>query len=536
MPEATKREWLDNKHPIYVANVEEWKENERRLRGGRPILTELRRFEWETDETPQGAFAKRSAQATYVNFPEMLVTVVAGHILQNMPAIDEAMNFGTLGTVRRPSDSAIPSRAEQVYYNIDGVGSDGSQLPSYVTGAIHRACATGHRWHYIDAPREAPQNRQRELDGLRPYIVEFSPISVPDWHYEHGVLQYAIVRVPIRRPRIANNAMEGADNIDAYMLLVKRGCRVFDGEDATFAEGGAFFYGPDKERLPDLDVKFDGALGGEIPFFPLFGMRDRGTSEIAAMSRPLTTDLGNCAVSYMNLSSAADFDAWDAAKSISFLLNVDQAGFNLAVDMIKSGSRLVPLKSEQNSGGTSAPVQVVDSGAGGVSAEVFDKRLSHKLMEAKMLALREAVGTPDASGASKQAGFDDVKKPRLISIATEVETWLNIVIYFFEKRFGEVKPTGSVIWDKEFDLLALQDRIEKQFSLEKLSGLRSSTLGSKAMAAAAVENGLVADDAEAETVANEYKKAAEDNAANRNALQKLQVTAGIDPDDQPQVE
>lgn len=527
-PMKKGRDWLDTKHEVWEQNVDEWIQNERRLDGGRGVLTELRRFDHEKSTNPGEGYQLRQDQATYVNFPEMFCDTMSGHLLDNIGDI----NFGTLGEVQRKEGESVPSRAEQVYYNIDGVGNDGSQLPAYIAAAWKRAAATGHRWHYVEMPRGVGAgDRQNEIDGFRPYVVEFSPIRVTNWEFVAGTLQWAIVRVPVQKKRIQDGVFTTSGL--GYMLLVRTGVDTFDSDDVRYKAGGQFFFDEGGNELLEFDANFEGTKG-QIPMFPLFAERSKGNSEIAKISRCVVTDLGNVAVSYMNLSSAADYDAWDAAKSTQFIIGASKESYNLAMKMFQGGGKFAVLEGVVNSAGQMSPVEIFDSASGAVPAEVFKARLEHKLEEARWLAAREAIGEPGSSGISKVAGFGEAVKPRLVMFASELETWLNTMIYFFELRFAAGEPSGNAKWNKEFDLVALVDKINSQFSLEKMSGLRSPTLGAKAMTKAAEENGLiVGDDEESQKIRDEYEQAGNAAIERQDAELKMMKAAGVDATDKP---
>lgn len=522
------RDWLDEKHEVWEQNVDEWIQNERRLDGGRGVLTELRRFDHEKSTTAGEGYQLRQDQATYVNFPEMFCDTISGHLLDNIGDI----NFGTLGEVQRKAGETVPSRAEQMYYNVDGVGNDGSQLPAYIAAAWKRAAATGHRWHYVEMPRgPGAGDRQTEIEGFRPYVVEFSPIRVQNWEFIAGTLQWAIVRVPVIKRRITDGVFITGGL--GYMLLVKQGVDTFDADDERYKAGGQFFFDEGGEELKEMDATFEGTKG-QIPMFPLFSERSKGNTEIAKISRCVITDLGNVAISYMNLSSAADYDAWDAAKSTQFIMGASKDSYNLAMKMFAAGSKFAPLEGVVNSAGQMSPVQIFDSSQGAVPAEVFKARLEHKLEEARWLAAREAIGEPGSSGVSKVAGFGEAVKPRLVTFASELETWLNTLIYFFELRFAAGEPSGNAKWNKEFDLVAVVDKINEQFNLEKLSGLRSPTLGAKAMVKAAEENGLiVGDDEESQKIRNEYEQAGAAAIERQTAELNMMKAAGVDANTKP---
>ena len=465
-----------------------WLRNEIRLRGGDEVLAELRRFEWEIAGGEK--YRSRQSQATYINFPDMFARLMVGHLFRQAPQPGHGLSFGSLGepTIGESSRPQVPPRADDVWWNVDGVGRDGSQWDNFWQAALLRAFATGHRWIFVEASSEAPRSRQDELQGLRPYLVEYSPTAVPDWHYDRGRLEFAIVRPRSRRPVVRNGTMEGSAYAQGYLLLVRNG---FDGLGSRWQGGGWWLFDDEKKFVASggNDPQAGGGwekLDGQIPLFPLFYERDEGSSLRPAMSRPGMKELGQVAVSYMNLSSAADFDAWDAASSVQYLAGVDVEGFNLATAKYAAGNRQVPLPPHQDTG--QVP-QVFDGSTGAVTAEVFKSRLDSKREEAKEIASREISSSPESSGISKMAGFAEGKSPRLALLAAEIEQAQNTAIHFLEARYGE-QPSGAVSWERDFELLPLRTEIREYFDLVRSSGIRNADVEGRAMALAAREHRL----------------------------------------------
>lgn len=484
-----------------------WLRNEIRLRGGDEVLAELRRFDWEIVGGEH--YRARQAQASYINFPDLFVAIMIGHLLKVAPVPGKAFTFGQLGSVSE-TERALVTQADMVYYNVDGVGNDGSQWHNFWAGALRRAFATGHRWIMVEATRRRPQNVAEERQGLRPYLVEWSPTRVPNWNYDEGRLDFVITRPSRRRLRIGENgSLEGNKPEDGYLLMVRQG---FDGLGSKYSGGGWWEFTRDKTQITGAEGRWD-ATGGEIPMFPLFYERDTGSDLRPAMSRPGMSELGQLAVSYMNLGSAADFDAWDAATSMQFFLGVDAEAFNLAMAKIDDGSRWVPVPSNQT---TQESPTVHDGSMGAVTAEVFASRMTAKRTEAAEIAEHEVTSTPDSSGESKKAGFAEGKSPRLALLADNLEQAQNTAIRFLEMRFGHKNPTGYVVWPRDFDLVPLLEEIDEMVNLETLSGYRSPTLGAHMMTRAAQERGLIVDEPMRVAVESEYKDAAQsaaDNAA-----------------------
>lgn len=521
-------DWLDTEHGVYEMHADRWRINERRLRGGEAVLEELRPFSWEYTEAVSGGpdvkalqdsssqsggsttehYERRQAEAVYVNFPDMFATAMTGFLLRQAPEPGSALNFGTLGEVGRTRTDK-PTAAELVYFNVDGAGNDGSQWDAWWLSVYRRAFATGHRWLFCEAPMGGASSEQDWLEGRRPYLTEFSPLQVPLWHIEDGVLKFAVVRFYRPSPKIEEGTMVGLNPEDQhYMLLVAQD---YEGLGDEFKGGGWWLFDPEKES-----VEFEGEgeahgdwsmTNGQIPLWPVFYDRDRGTTELPSFSRPAITELGQLAVSYMNLGSAWDFDVWDAGGSVQLLLGTTKEAFNITAGLLQRGNKMVPVP--QGDGMTSIP-QVYDASLGAVSSEVFTKRLESKRDEARELAAMESTATPESSGVSKRAGFADLKSPRLALMASELEQAQNTAIHFLEMRFGNPQPQGSVAWDREFELIDALDEIRELFSLEVLSKLRSSTAGVQGMMKVIRERGIITDDKMLSTIEGEYQKSAGD--------------------------
>lgn len=536
-------DWLGTTHPIYDAWRDEWLRNERRLRGGGDVLSELRPFIWEK---PRGEhYLQRQAEAMYVNWPDQFATIMSGHLLREAPSPDGGgLDFGGLGAVERTG--VDPSFAELVYFNVDGSGQDGSEWDAWWMAAEKRAMATGHRWIYAEgSPFPAATLDDVLYRGARPYLVEFSPLSVPWWHFKHGRLMAAIVRIDVENPRLSEDAstIEGVGEA-GYLLLVAQG---FAGLGDDFASGGWWMFDADRKPMYDaagVESEFRGDWSftrGDIPMVPLYWERDatvnptpdkvltladeRRKNDILypravrpAISRPGLTELGQLAVSEMNLESAADYDAWDAGASVTYFVGVTKEAFTLADDKRGAGSKWIPILA----GPDGSTPSVEEGSAGAVSADVFDKRVERKRQAAEALAAYAATSTPEASGVSKQMGFAEGKSPRLAMAAKYLQQAQNAALRFLEMRFAVSNPSGSVKWPKEFDLRNVVADIGDLFNLEGSSGLSSATLGARLMTTAAKEKGFLTDDDEAATVEEEYMEAAE-----RRAEQSAQAGAAF---------
>lgn len=504
------RDFLTTEHPVYTANKTHWMKMEVRLRGGREVLSELVRYQWETEEGEH--FKGRQNQATYINFGELFMRIMVGHMFKEAPAADEGLTFGSLGEVKRAEGQTEPSMAELVYYNVDGTGQDGSQWNNFWSREAVRAGATGHRWIFCEAPPRAPELGPPSVAevqaGQRPYLSGMSPLLITNWEMENGRLEMAIMRFWRRKLRItADGKLEGNTPEKWYLLMTRRG---YTGLGADYEAGGWWMYNTKFDE--DARGNWDKTLG-EIPLAPLFYERDEGSELIPTMSRSGIEALSQIGVSYMNLSSAADFDAIDAAESLIFMLGVSEESFNLADTKMKAGSKNIPLPP----GPEGEIPQIVDGSTGAVTATVFDTRLNRKLEEARLLGAFEASSDPGASGVSKEMGFMDSRSPRLALMASEMEQCQNTMLRFLEMRFGQTALAAAVKWPREFNLKPVVDDIDDHFALESLTGLHSPSLDAKLMLSAAKERGFIEDDKEATAVEAEYKTSVEDKQAAQNA-------------------
>lgn len=498
-------DFLNARHRIYNAWFERWNLNEARLAGGDDVIDELRAFEWETDLTESGFFAKRKKEAVYTNFPDIFSSSITGHLLKFAPKPDQGWSVPNLGKVA--DKTPTPSQAEQVWYSVDNPSGAGAEWNQYWGDACRRAMATGHRWMYVESTAEAARTRAREQQGFRPYLVEFSPLDALNWYInERDVLEFVIFRIPDDGPRLENGVVVSPSILQrGYLLLVRQGCsRLGD----QFAGGGwwKFDY---NQNLIDTAEWTDTA--GEIPVSILYYQRSKGTPNIPAISRPGLTELGQAAIAAMNMMSAANYNAWEAGGGVDYLNGIDEDAFTEVERLSKLGSRRIPLPPNSE---TDVVPTVSPSSLGAVQSDVFVKREDAIWNAAVRLGIIEMAGPVTggqaaSSGASAEAAFSVAQGPRIVWFAQNLAVCQNNIIRYFELRYGHPQPTGTVAWPSRFDLANLVDRIRSFFEIERLSGIRSGTAGAAAMVQAAEDKGLVIDPAMKETVLAEYKKSSE---------------------------
>lgn len=492
-------DFVKEEHPGYTQCVEGWKRQELRLHGGSRVLEELRKFAWEEEGGVH--VTGRKTEAVYPKYPERLATTLVGHLFRQAPIPGEGLSFGKLGLVRRLNQIDFPSPAELAYYNADGMGNDGSQWDAFWGAEAKNAVATGHRFIEVSGPPTRALNRLQELEGRRPFLIGHSPVEVINYYHENGRLMMAVIKRHVRNLRLdANGSLAGNKGEAQHLLMVARGFKVFDSVlPGISANGGWVIISSDLEDIEDAgDYK---VTGGEIPLIPLFYERKKPSEDDWAISRSGTEEVGNAAVSYMNLSSAADYDAWDAASSAIGLSGLDEDGFNLAMAKLKGGSKYFPLK--RSADATQNP-DVHDASLGAVTEQVFTGRLTMKDKEVEQLMMNEMQSAPYASGTSKQMTWTDTRAPRLTFFASEIEGAQNACIRWLEQYWGKREPSGVVHWTKKFDLLGQEEVSKMFFDMQVQAGIHSRTLDRKILVAVAKRNGWILDDEEEQQIIDQY--------------------------------
>lgn len=521
---SDRRSWLNTQSPLHEELDWLWEQNEARFEGGHNVYSELWRFDWETvplshhsrlrdgvtipirrskvanadvvvgeaDEyitsnaelAPGEHYERRQESAIYVNLMEGYATDVVGHIFQQAPAPDAGLDFGQLGIVRRIEDIDEPTRAELAYFNIDGIGSGGSQWDSFWSYQLKLAMATGYRWIYVDAPTEPARLRRRERLGFRPYLVGFSPRQVINHHYKNGNLEWAIVKLASRNPKVVNDTFEGNDTEDETLLLVRRGNRDFEDAEIDFSTGGWWRFDSNGDLIEGMTGNWD-KTDGEIPMSPLiYDRHDR------MMGRPGLTELGNASIALMNVQSAADFDAYDSAGSVIAVRGADAKGFNLFIKKVREGNRYAPLPVNEE---TEDTPDLRDAAQGAVVADVFDKRITAILKSADRIRGTENTSGPQNSGLAQQAGFTLGNVPRLSLVAANLETCMNTALHHLTQRWGFKNPSGSVRMNKKFELIKLTSSAQAILQLESIAEISSEELNARVITAAAQDEGFVPD-------------------------------------------
>lgn len=508
-------EWLKAKHPIWEVNHEEWARRERLLRGGNDVAEiDLEKFEWE--EAEGSHFKNRKKQAVYPAFGEAFTRTLMGHVLRERPEAGENLSFGGLGTIDRSEGQRDPSKAELVYYNVNGTGGDGQQFWQWVSSVFERAGATGLRWVMAEAPPWSNSSDPTDADviaGQRPYAMEFSPRSVTNWLIERGQLQWCVIVLREDTRTVANGELQGKANEKQYYLLVHEG---YEGLGDEFKGGGWWKFDSETKPVPENNHGTWQKTNGEIPMSlavwqwedPTAVIDDDQEATALPLARSGTTNLDNLSVAYMNAVSAWRSNLWRAAGGPTILLGVDTESWKVARAQWMSGASLIGVPRAEGSG--VAP-SVDHSSAGAVTSEAFGPMLEHMTAEAERMMIQLATSTPDSSGRSKEAGFSESKAPRLTLLAENIESFLNTLLRFFELRFGIAQPTAYVVMPREFDLAPLEEDIREFFDTFRRTQLRSATLETEAVIKLAEKKGLVNDE-NRDKVKGELKESARASA------------------------
>lgn len=522
---STKYPFLGWKHPIYEAWQAEWEENERRLEGGREVLDELARFDWEQDDATgiSPHYEQRKRRAAFLPFPARMAEAFVGALQREAPEPGTALSFGRLG-----DPLATGTRARLVWQSVDAPAG-GAGWNAWWTQVEKNAMATGHRWIIREAPEWPAWAAQHgrtgasapsladEMMGFRPYLLELSPLQTPDWHYDgYGILQYLRWETTVRKFEQGK-----AQNVQRSMLLVRRGCTILG--DA-FAGGGWWVFEGDEMVTADDGEPLHGTWDdAEIPAFPHFYQRARarqatvttltGAKQLSVrprMSRPGLTEIGQLSVAHMDLGSAAHNDSIEAGSRRIYVVGGTTAGHTATANQLKANSRLVTIPAD----GQARPT-LHDTGAVTASSAITTQQ-DRVRDQASYVAAEEAAWAPESSGVSKNMGYRDTKSPRLALMASELEASQTRAIHLLERGFGFADPTGAVTWTRDFDLEPLVQDVSQAFELLASAGAQSAELSVHLIMAFLRQKGLVAGKTaqQLETIEGELKESLEQAAAN----------------------
>ena len=510
MPDSLAKQIIGKTHPIYDEHESQWEEAERRLEGGAKVREELTPFEFEDAEDTEGSYAKRKSKAIYLPLPKETAEKFVGTLNGKAPLPGEGLSFGQMGTVRpefggseeqeaEEAGSAELTQAEQVWQSADSAGTDGSNWRLFFDRAQRGAMATGWRWILVAGPAQRPDTRQDELDGKRPYLVEYSPLNVPYWHYESGTLQAIRIEVTQRRPRVEAGKLTDEEETVHY-VYVRPG---FEGFGDDYKAGGWWKYDKEGEELGSGSFQ----TGGEIPVARFFYERGQQFEPNSSPPSSGLDEVGSIASALMDLESAGRNDALEGGSRKIFAVGIKKDAHKGVLKQMKGGSRFIGVEGD---GEGSKPA--LHDMASVSASEAIDNTMDRLFAWARMIATKELATSPDASGKARQVQYEAEVSPRLAHMAImrmEIETW---AIHMFERRFGYADPTGRSTWPTKYDLQSALEKILKLF--EALSRLRvsSPTLASKAALQAAEDADVELDEEETAAVREELQSSADRNA------------------------
>ncbi len=477
---AERLDFLHHVHPIFARWARVWRQNERRLRGGPGLVEkELRPYEWE-DLTGEH-FRGRQATAGYLNLPLRMANGLVGTLSRSAPEPDADLDFGTLGLVA-PKEGGT-TNAQALWRNVNGPGRIAQGWNAWWDEVHRRAMATGHRWIFATAPRRAPKNKAEERrQGLRPFLVDYSPLSVPDWFLRDGTLEYARVVIRERDPQMIAGKWVNGYRV-RNLLLVREG---FAGLGEGYAGGGWWLF-DEKDRLvqepgdrPGTTKDAHGTwdrTDGEIPLFPFYYEPDEGSEEEPAMSRPGLTEIGQIAAAHLNLGSAGDNDAIEGGSRTLYLNGISPKNHGVVLGQQNKGSRLIGIPPDRAAEGAAARPEIFDSASVSANAAI-EARQNRKIEEAALVAAEEVTWAPESSGVSKQAGFREVRSPRLALMAEQREEAQTNALHLLEQLWSRtpVEPKGRAEWSRDFDLLSAVENATELFTLLRDAGATSPTI------------------------------------------------------------
>jgi hypothetical protein len=492
MPELA--DILDAQSDVYAANVDAWAAEERRFHGGYPMLVELERFTNETDPS----YTSRKRQAPLHNFGKIHASIVVGHLNEVAPT----PNYGTLGEVRERK--AIPrgqeTLAELFHYNANGVGTNGLTFTALSSSIQMRTLATGVRFTLVEMPKrrtrsgkvvseDRPITQEDVRNGHRPFIAEYSPRDVPMYEQQDGRTDWAVVRTRWQPSEWTPNAAHEK----GYYLLVREG---FAGLGDQFAQGGWWLFDPRKAQTAEGRWS---RTRGEIPLTMYAADESEGTDEWPSYASMPLMELNQLSSGLMNRISERNWNARNAAKSLKHVLGAEPQGFNEAMEMSLAGGMYVPWRPFIGPDGRVVIPSIYDGANGAVESSVYAEIIRSTIEEAHEIMVRQMTSTPDSSGRSKEAGFNEATAPIVSGLVTRRESWENTVIPWVEMRSGSEQPSGFVSYPDEIDLTPVRDKINAWYEMAIKVGARSPTVEAIGVEKLAQESGIWPDK-EAEAV------------------------------------
>lgn len=528
-------DFIKDQHPIYKDRLSEWETNEKVFRGGRRVRELLQPFHWESND--QAHFDARKSMATFVTFPSRMAERFVGYLAGSAPVPGEGLDFGAMGAVRDLGSLRQPfTQAEMLFYDVD---REGSAMTAWMNEQQKWSMVTGHRWLGVESPMASPDpvtgaartlTKADEQLGFRPYWVSFSPLQVPNWYYDEGMLKALVLS--IRRRMLAKDGAYSGKYTDLRLLYVAAG---FEDLGERYAMGGFWFFDAEGLMVDARGVPVGSeseqhqgdltATAGEIPYTPLFYGMDRDDFSVSG-----TTEITGAALAWMNLYSAGLNDAIEGGGRSLYILGTDPTSFDKTAKVKQSGGRLIPVPAVKDGDRTTVPT-IYDTASVSASSAITEM-LERTREAAAIIASDELVRGPDTSGEARAIEFQDVKAPKLSIMAYHREAAENALLRWTEMRFGHASPQSGTAWTKQFDVEdAVADWLEV-FDAAFKAEVKSPTLQFLGISSMLKSKGLAPE----KSVLNAIE--AEIQEAHAQAMQGASDLAspGDAPQDEPQPE
>lgn len=164
---------IDNKHPLYEANIDKWNYLLASFLGGKayraPSLKMLRKYLDETT-TNNRSYEKRLEYTSLDNLVKLTVDTYRSYLFRSTPI----RSFGVL--------------AENIMIKdfLEDVDFEGNDLDDFMKEANNYAMVYGHVWIMVTKGfvNGVVSLAQEMAAGLRPYAKIFTPENVIDWRHE----------------------------------------------------------------------------------------------------------------------------------------------------------------------------------------------------------------------------------------------------------------------------------------------------------------------------------------------------------------
>jgi len=485
---------LGSKHPIWEKWKDTWETIERRMEGGAAVFEEdLAPFDWETkQEAGKANFEIRKGEANYINFAKRMAEKFVGALSREAPQPGRGLDLEGLGDVE---DKDSP--AYHVLHSIDSAGNDGAHMVSFFDSVQKAAMGTGHRWLFVDLPKiDTVPSVADEEAGIRPYVVEFSPIDVPDWHYSDGRLMYARIEFDVRVPEVVEGEFK-SETKKRHLLLVAEGWLGFGPE---YEGGGWWLYDNDKKLVKEEDREMHSpwvSTEGEIPLVPFYYERHK-----KEFSRSGLMEILQVNVAHMNLDSAGDYDAIKSGSRRLYFVGADSTQHDKIREQHEAASQGISIPANPVTGKTPT---IWDTGM--VSAnDAIEQRLAKKAEYAAFIAMDELTTGPGDSGVAREIDFWDTKSPRLALMARERGAGENGVFRYISMRWGKDPSTVGVLWKEDYDIRPVADDIREVFEVFSEVGMSSPSASADLGVQLMTEKGLFHENLEPETVRNELQE------------------------------